>query len=92
MKLGDWVEFDHIVDKKDGKPVRVQPFDRTRRGMVIGQGYVYDAKFTFNEPPMLTNRQSVYTIAVSLYRSYRVFPDDLRPAAEKPARKKKEAT
>jgi hypothetical protein len=45
---------------------------------------VYDVEF--GTPPMLSNRQQVLLVAVSLHRCYRVFHGDARPTAPRQLR------
>ncbi len=77
LGLGQWVRFRYIVSQRrttDGKPTR-QDMGKIRKGMVIGRRNVYDQVPT--NPPTLTNPQPVIVVAVSLYRSYRVFINDV---------------
>jgi hypothetical protein len=81
MQVGDWVEFQTVVVKRRhaaGSAPTTQSFAHKRRGMVIGERHVYDA--TADTPPTLSNPRRVLLVAVSLHRSYRVYPSDVRPA------------
>ncbi len=80
MQIGDWVEFQDIVVKQlqpGGSSPAIHTFARKRRGMVIGERRVYDV--TTGTPPQLANPRRVLLVAVSLHRSYRVFPADAQP-------------
>jgi hypothetical protein len=80
MQVGDWVEFQTVVIKRrhaSGSVPATQMFAHKRRGMVIGERHVYDA--TADMPPALSNPQRVLLVAVSLHRSYRVYPSDVQP-------------
>lgn len=87
MRVGDWVTFQTVVVKQryaTGSSPATHTLARTRRGMVIGEQQVYDAMVGM--PPVLTNRRRVLLVAVSLHRSYRVYPSDVQPSA--PPRKR----
>jgi hypothetical protein len=82
MQVGDWVEFQTVVVKRrhaGGSVPATQAFTHTRCGMVIGERHVYDA--TADTPPTLSNPRRVLLVAVSLHRSYRVYPSDVRPTS-----------
>jgi hypothetical protein len=82
ISLGDQVEFDTIVIKEQtpggSRPI-AQSIGRARRGMVVGERQVYDV--VAGAPPMLSNRRTALLVAVSMHRSYRVFPIDVRRLA-----------
>lgn len=80
MQLGDWVQFETIVQKQrtaNGSRPVTRHLRRIRRGMIVGSRVVYDAQR--GSPPMLSNRQRVLLVAVSPHRRYRVFPADATP-------------
>lgn len=82
MQLGEWVEFQVIVGKQatgNGSVPVCQPLRRPRKGMIIGMRHVYDV--TAGSPPQLDNPQPVLIVAVSLHRTYRVFPQDAQIVA-----------
>src|SRR5262245_34917505 len=82
MRIGDWVEFQTIVVKRphaSGSSPATHTLARKRRGRVIGERRVYDV--AMGTPPQLTNPRRVLLVAVSLHRSYRVYPADAQPAA-----------
>ncbi len=90
MQLGDWVEFETIVVKQPtatgSSPTTTTPA-RKRRGMVIGERWVYDV--TSGSPPGLSNRRKVLLVAVSLHRAYRVFPHDACPTTPPQPRRRR---
>jgi hypothetical protein len=90
MQLGDWVEFDTIVIKEatlNGSHPATQSIGRARIGQVVGERYVYDVQA--GAPPTLSNRQAVLLVAVSLHRTYRVFPADARTTAAPTPRRRR---
>ena len=82
MQLGEWVEFQVIVGKQatsNGSVPMCQPIRRARKGMIVGMRNVYEV--TLGSPPQLDNPQPVLIVAVSLHRTYRVYPQDAQPVA-----------
>jgi hypothetical protein len=73
-----------------GSQPATQKLGRVRRGMVIGERQVYDV--ASGDPPTLSNPRTVLLVAVSLHRSYRVFPGDATATTPpRPRRKRKAA-
>ncbi|HYF64255.1 MAG TPA: hypothetical protein VD886_15645 [Herpetosiphonaceae bacterium] len=89
MQLGEWVEFQMVVGKQAtgaGSVPVCQPLRRARKGMIVGMRNVYDV--TAGSPPQLDNPRPVLIVAVSLHRSYRVYPQDATVvAAPSPSRR-----
>jgi hypothetical protein len=93
MELGAWVEFEQIVTKQPtsaGSQPTTQRLGRTRRGMVVGMRHVYDV--TTANPPVLANPREVLLVAVSLHRSYRVYPGDARPTTPPKPRRRRQTS
>ena len=92
MQLGEWVEFQVIVGKQatsNGSVPMCQPIRRARKGMIVGMRNVYEV--TIGSPPQLDNPQPVLIVAVSLHRTYRVYPQDAQPVAP-PSPRRRRAT
>jgi hypothetical protein len=92
MQLGEWVEFQVIVGKQatsNGSVPICQPIRRPRKGMVVGMRNVYEV--TVGSPPQLDNPQPVLIVAVSLHRTYRVYPQDAQPVAAPAPRRRRAA-
>jgi hypothetical protein len=90
MQLGEWVEFQVIVGKQatsKGSVPMCQPIRRARKGMVVGMRNVYEV--TVGSPPQLDNPQPVLIVAVSLHRTYRVYPQDAQPVAPPTPRRRR---
>ena len=82
MQLGEWVEFQVVVGKQvthNGSVPVCQPMRRSRKGIIVRMRNVYEV--TAGSPPQLDNPQPVLVVAVSLHRTYRVYPQDAQPAA-----------
>lgn len=93
MFLGDWVQFNAVVTKRQtmsGSQPATRQLGRTRRGVVIGVGAVYSS--AAGSPPTLTARRAVLLVAVSLHRVYRVFPADAAAADAPRSRRRRSAT
>jgi hypothetical protein len=92
MQLGEWVEFQVIVGKQatnNGSVPICQPIRRPRQGMIVGMRNVYEV--TVGSPPQLDNPQPVLIVAVSLHRTYRVYPQDAQPVAPPAPRRRRPA-
>lgn len=81
LKLGTEVTFNRVIKReqfgRQTKPVPVQ-LPETLEGIIVGIRAVYDAfRDDDSIEPALSNRQTVFLVATSLHRTYKVFFSDV---------------